>query len=283
LRRLDGWRKVRATADEESGMKIISLNAWGGAVHDALVEWLPSCGADVLCLQEVTRTPGLGGWTSFDDGERSLSQRASLLADVQRALPRHQTMFLASDAGPITSPEGRRHRQDFGIAVVVDERFPVIAHDSLFVHGGFADHDEWVVDDRPRVAQGVRVFDRAADRAVAVVHLHGLRDRRGKGDTPARRAQADRLLELVTRLRERDELVVVCGDLNLLPCSDTFARLGSLGLVDLVGEADTRTSHYGKDVRHASYLLVSDPGAVRSFDVLAAPEVSDHRPLVLEV
>jgi endonuclease/exonuclease/phosphatase family metal-dependent hydrolase len=91
------------------------------------------------------------------------------------------------------------------------------------------------------------------------------------------------LVQLVTRLRESDDLTVVCGDLNLLPGSDTFSALDSIGLVDLVRDADTRTSHYGKHLRHASYLLVSDPSLVRTFEILSAPEVSDHRALVLEV
>ncbi len=59
--------------------------------------------------------------------------------------------------------------------------------------------------------------------------------------------------------------------------------LGDLGLVDLVGTADTRTASYPRPVRHASYLLVSDPAAVRRFEVVAEPEVSDHRALLLEV
>jgi hypothetical protein len=56
-----------------------------------------------------------------------------------------------------------------------------------------------------------------------------------------------------------------------------------VGLVDLVGTADTRTSRYAKPVRHASYLLVSDPAAVRRFAVVAEPEVSDHRALLLDL
>lgn len=36
-------------------------------------------------------------------------------------------------------------------------------------------------------------------------------------------------------------------------------------------------------VRHASYLLVSDPDAVTNFEIVAEPEVSDHRALVLDV
>lgn len=264
-------------------MRIVSLNAWGGAVLEPLLAWLPSAGADVLCLQEVTRTPGVTGWTEFADGERVLPQRADLLGDVATALPRHRGTFLPSDTGPVTDGAGRVHRQEFGIAAFVADDVPVVAHTTAFVHGAFTEHDAWPTGDRPRTAHALRVLDRAAGRFVTVVHLHGVRDPQGKGDTPARREQARRLAALVAQARGADDLVVVCGDLNLLPDSATFAVLRDAGLVDLVGTADTRTSRYTKPVRHASYLLVSDPHAVRAFTVLAEPEVSDHRALVLDV
>nr|GID36915.1 hypothetical protein Aca09nite_34210 [Actinoplanes campanulatus] len=76
---------------------------------------------------------------------------------------------------------------------------------------------------------------------------------------------------------------MVCGDLNLLPGSETFAVLAETGLTDLVRDADTRTSRYPKPVRHASYLLISDVTAVKRFEVLAEPEVSDHRALILDI
>lgn len=265
-------------------MRIISLNTWGGACFDGLMAWLPTAGGDVLCLQEVTRTPGLTGWTRFTDEERALPQRANLFEDVRGVLPSHQGIFHANDAGPVLDDGGVVHRQDFGLAVLVAEHLRLVDHRSTFVHGTFVEHAAaWPSSGRPRRAQGVRVLDREGGRVVTVIHLHGLRDRVGKGDTPARLAQAARLARLVTELRGRDDLVVVCGDLNVLPDSQTFDVLGELGLVDLVGEADTRTSLYPKPVRHADYLLVSDPTEVKGFEVLAAPEVSDHRPLVLDV
>ncbi|MEU4689211.1 endonuclease/exonuclease/phosphatase family protein [Actinoplanes sp. NPDC023714] len=265
-------------------MRIVTVNAWGGALADELLRWLPASGADVVCLQEVTRTPGLTGWTRFADGERSLPQRADLFDDVRAALPRHQGLFLASDSGPVHDDAGVRHRQDFGIATFVSERLPVAGVDSAFVHGAFTDHAEWTIADRPRVALAVRVIDpEAGGRAVWVVQVHGLRDPAGKGDTPARRRQATVLADLVTRIRGPHDLVVLGGDLNLLPGSETFAILAAAGLTDLVGDADTRTSSYPKPVRHASYLLVSDVAAVRRFEVLKTPEVSDHRALVLEI
>lgn len=264
-------------------MRIASVNAWGGALAGELLAWLAASAADILCLQEVTRTPGLTGWTRFTDGERSLPQRATLLDDVRGVLPRHQAFFVTSDCGPVHDDTGRSHRQDFGLATLAGDDLPVVGLDSVFVHGQFTDHLEWAVADRPRIALAVRTVDRSSGRPVCVVQVHGLRDPLGKADTPARRSQADRLADLIRRVREPKDLVVVCGDFNVLPDSETFTVLADLGLTDLVGTADTRTSNYRKPVRHASYLLVSDLAAVKRFEIAAEPEVSDHRALILDI
>ena len=263
-------------------MRILSLNVWGGAMRDALLPWLGSSDVDVLCLQEVTRTPGLDGWTTFADDERELAQRADLFADVGGVLPGHQGHFLASDSGPVEA-RGREWEQDFGVATFVHARVPLIATHSTFVHGAYTRHHAWAGRDRPRAAHAVRVVDRRSARAVTVVQLHGLRDPAGKHDTPARRAQAERLADFVSSCRGDGDTVVVCGDLNVLPDSETFDVLGGVGLADLVGDTDTRTSQYDKPVRHASYMLVSDPAQVHAFEVVVAPEVSDHRALRLEI
>ncbi len=263
-------------------MRIVSLNAWGGARYDDLAAWLPAVAADVVCLQEVTRTPGLDGWTRFEDDARALPQRADLMADVQGALPGHTGWFAVSDTGPVADEAGTVHRQHFGLGMFLAPGTLAVRRTAAHVHGGYVDHGAaWPHTGRPRVAQVARLHDGAG--FVTLGHLHGLRDDAGKGDSPARRAQAERLAALVEEVREPGDLVVVCGDLNLLPGSETFAILGGIGLSDLVGEADTRTSSYPKPVRHASYLLVSDPAAVRRFEVLAEPEVSDHRALVLDL
>lgn len=263
-------------------MRIVSLNAWGGAMFDALNPWLLSCEADVVCLQEMTKTPGPRGWTQFADGERTLPQRADLFADVADLLPGHEGHFLASDSGPVTDEDGQHWQQEFGIATFVHGRIPVDGETSAFIHGSFTEHATWPATDRPRAAHAVRFADPGTSTTFAVVNLHGLRDAAGKGDTRARQAQAQQIAELVST-SEAADAIVVCGDFNLLPDSETFEVLGRMGLVDLVGHADTRTSQYRKPVRHASYLLVSDPSRVRDFQIVATPEVSDHRPLVVDL
>lgn len=264
-------------------MKIVSVNAWCGVMFEPFIDWLSSCDADVICLQEVTRVAGLDGWARFDDGERRLEQRANLFADAIRALPNHQGWFLANDAGPVTDGEGRSHQQDFGLATFVHERLPVIGTEASFVLHDFQDQERWAVTDRARLAHAVRVHDRDRQRSVTVTHLHGVRDESGKHDTPNRRLQALALSDLVERVRKPGDITVVAGDFNLLPDSETFEILGRIGLVDLVGTSDTRSSSYRKPIRSANYLLVSDPDAVKTFEIHRHPEVSDHCPLVLEL
>jgi endonuclease/exonuclease/phosphatase family metal-dependent hydrolase len=49
------------------------------------------------------------------------------------------------------------------------------------------------------------------------------------------------------------------------------------------GFTSTRSAHYKKPGRFADYMLISDPGALRGFEVVYDPEVSDHCPLLLEL
>ncbi len=263
-------------------VRVVSLNAWCGGMLEPLMQWLPGCGADVLCVQEVTWTPGHDGWVTYLDADRTSRQRSSLFDDLRRALPQHQAHFFTCDTGPVRGEDGETHRQHFGIATLVAPHLAIIGGEASFVHGDFVHHDEWPSEDRGRIAHGVRVVDDEGLTAT-VTHLHGVRMASGKGDTPQRRRQAEQVAALVGRVRRPGDVVVVAGDLNILPDSETFDVLGRAGLTDLVGRADTRTSTYTKPLRHADYVLVSDPDAVAAFEILAAPEVSDHRPLMLDL
>ncbi len=249
---------------------------------EPLARWLPTCGADVLCLQEVTWTPGHSGWVTYADGDRTSRQRSSLFDDVRQALPGHQAQFFTCDTGPVQCEDGVIRRQHFGIATFVAPHLAVVGGEVAFVHGGFAHHDAWPAQDRGRLAHAIRVVDDGGSCAT-VAHFHGVRMASGKNDTPQRRTQAERVAALIGRVRQAGDVVVAAGDMNILPNSETFEVLAKIGLTDLVGQSDTRTSAYVKPVRHASYLLVSDVNAAAAFQVVATPEVSDHRPLALDL
>lgn len=268
------------------GLRIISLNAWGGKLYAPLMPYLADAGADILCLQEVVRTPdATSEWMFYRDRDLELPQRANLFDEMARILPNHNAFFSPTARGDLFDADNRIIASEFGLATYVRESLPVIGQASDFIHGDFSPHG-WGPHPRARNAHAVRLYDYAGDRAVTVVQLHGLRDPDGKGDTPARDAQADRLVELIERIRRPGEALVVCGDFNLLPDSRTFDWLSTIGLTDLLttrGFADTRTSHYAKPGRYADYMLVSPEVDVARFDVVAEPEVSDHRALLLEL
>ena len=267
-----------------SGLRLLCLNAWGGRLAGPLLDWLGDADPDVLCLQEVTRAPvPHPGPLWFREGAEPLLQRPDLFEDVRAALPGHEAVFCPSMRGDLFDAEGRAVRSEFGIATFVRRDRPIVGQVQGFVHGDFRP-DGWGPPPVPRSLHGVRLGPSGAhERASRVAHLHGLRDPAGKRDTPARAAQAERIVGLLGALGAADEPLILCGDLNLLPSSATFERLAALGLRDLVGDADTRTSHYRKTPRSADYLLVTPDVPVARFEVVAAPEVSDHRPLRLEL
>jgi len=266
-------------------LRILSLNAWGGRIHDPLLRYLAAVDADVLCLQEVVRTPASSAdWLTYRDADVELPQRANLYEEIRAVLPDHDAFFAPVARGELFDGE-IPVPSEFGLATFVRWSHAVIGQSQDFIHGAFL-HDQWGPHPRARNAHGVRIFDYAAGAPITIVQLHGLRDPAGKHDTPTRVAQADALVDFIGRVWPGDERLVVCGDLNVLPDSVTFEKLATLGLSDLVvgrGFNDTRTSLYQKPGRYADYMLVTSDVDVSYFEPVAAPEVSDHRALVLEI
>ncbi|MDL2406604.1 endonuclease/exonuclease/phosphatase family protein [Rhizobium calliandrae] len=266
-------------------MRIVSLNVWGGLLHEPLMRYLVEAEADVLCLQEVTRTQGAHpDWLDYRDHGVELPQRANLFEEIGAALPTHDAFFSPTARGDLFDGE-ERVVSEFGLATFVRKSYPVIGQASDFVHGEFS-AGGWGAHPRSRNAHCIRLFDYEKGFAITIAQIHGLRDIDGKGDTPDRHAQADALVKLIGQVRKGDERLVVCGDFNVLPGSVTFDALGALGLSDLItsrGHRDTRTSYYRKEPRFADYMLVTPAVEVIAFDAVAEPEVSDHRALLLDL
>lgn len=264
-------------------MRIACLNGWGGKLHEPLIAYVRGLSPDILCLQEVVHSPGTElEWLTYRDGDHVLPQRANFFREVAAALPDHAAIFCPSAQGLLWDDD-RPVPSQWGLATFVRKSLPIIGQVQGFVHGGFSPHD---FGDHPRSrgAHVVRVYDFERERTVCVAHMHGLRDPGGKMDTPARHLQAHRLNDLVRSVVELDDALVVCGDFNVEPASETLAILGGIGLTELVtsrGFAGTRTSHYRKPGRFADYMLVNDRVEIADFAVVREPEISDHCPLVL--
>ncbi|MFV2052240.1 endonuclease/exonuclease/phosphatase family protein [Aliiroseovarius sp. YM-037] len=261
------------------------LNGWGGKLFGELLAYIEKEAPDILCLQEVLQSPGTEkDWLTYRDGDFTLPQRANFFRDVSSALPDHVAVFCPAAQGALWDGD-RPILSQWGLATFIHKSLPVIGQVQGFVHkdyssDGYGDHP------RSRGAHGIRVYDHEANRSVSVTHMHGLRDLNGKMDTPERGEQAQRLLDLSRQVSGPEDVVVICGDFNIEPGSETLAVLADAGLTELVtgrGFESTRTSHYKKPGRFADYMLINNEEAVKRFDVVHVPEVSDHCPLVLEL
>jgi endonuclease/exonuclease/phosphatase family metal-dependent hydrolase len=266
-------------------MRIVSLNAWGGRLGNVLLDWIAAAAPDVLCLQEVVHTPGTDSEVlTYRDGEHVLEQRANLYREVCRALPGHAATFCPAARGDLWQGDAAI-ASDWGIATFVRGDLPVVGQRQDFVFKTFSP-DGFGAHPRSRTAHALRLYDPAALRYLSITQMHGLRDPRGKIDTPERLSQAERLIDLCRSVTRSGDVRVVCGDFNVAPDSATLTRLAATGLTELVTlfrHPGTRTSHYPKPGRHADYMLISDPALVRRFEVVRQPEVSDHAPLLLEI
>jgi len=266
-------------------VKIMSLNAWGGRLYDELAAFIAAQAPDVLCLQEVVRTAGAPGpWLTYRDHGIELPQRANLFDDIAAILPSHDAVFCPAAQGDLWDAD-RALPSQWGLATFVRSEIPVTAQAHGFVHGEFSPHG-YGAHPRSRTAHAVRLFDYATDRAVTIAHMHGLRDPGGKHNTPERLAQAHRLVSLTRSVASPSDAIVMCGDFNVLPGSETFEVLKAFGMTDLVtgrGFGSTRTAWYSKPEPFADYMLVNAAVRVKDFNVVTQPEVSDHCPLWLEI
>ncbi|GAB5558501.1 MAG: endonuclease/exonuclease/phosphatase family protein [Synoicihabitans sp.] len=259
------------------------LNGWGGKLHDRLLPYLQAVDPDVLCLQEVVHTPTTKKpWLTYRDGDHVLPQRANFYRDIANNLPGHTGVFCAAARGVLWDDQTEIPSY-WGLATWVRQTYPVIAQKQTFVHKTFSPHT-YGDHPRSRPAHAVRVFDYEKDRPITIAHMHGLRDLRGKIDTAERAQQAKVFLDLARDVSTDDDPVVLCGDFNVGPQSETLEILGNAGFTELVTSRThqgTRNSLYPKPEKYADYLLVNDAVEVMEFDVVFEPEVSDHCPLIL--
>lgn len=268
-------------------IKVVSLNCWGGRIP-AVVDFLRKVDADVCCLQEVYSAPPETPSPLTFEQQDELPAYSRLFEELKEGWPQHQAFFSPHSQGHLHDGATTEYPVRYGIATFVKDTLPVVEQASKFVFGRYRAH-AWGEPPLPRTAHCIRVHESESRTETVIAHMHGLWERRGKIDTNEREGQVRKLRDLVQGLCDygafRSERVVICGDFNVLPDSYTVKLLQNHGLREMVTEnglTDTRTSYYKKQPRYADYMFVSPMLKVMGFEVIEDPEVSDHRPLLLE-
>lgn len=272
-------------------LRIVSLNCWGGRIYQPLLQFLIDVNADVFCLQEMySAPPNVPSPLFYSNGRpdrpyENLPVYPSLFEDIRARLPDYDARFYPAAQGYLDDGTTTEHKVQYGIATFVRNDLPIIGERVGFVHDAYRPY-AWGEPPLPRNAHSVRLWRYDADKPIVIAHMHGMWQQHGKGDSPQRETQAIAFATQIHSTRHGGDDTVACGDFNVLPNSVTFQALNELSLRDLVvanGYTDTRTSYYPGNPRYADYMLTSLGLQIEKFDILAKPEISDHRPLILDL
>lgn len=252
-------------------MKLVSLNCWCGRKFRPLLSFIEREARDVdmFCFQEMMDAPR--HYPEYED-------RADLMTQVEKLLPDFESFFHPMIDGVL--PDGSLVDRDLPVGQAMFMRRGIehgVAKD-LFVYRTYNDVIDSDISSIPRNVQYVTLT--GLKRPLNVLNFHGLWWNSSKDDNDHRLEQSRRILELLDTLEGE---VILTGDFNLKPETESLALLERRlrNLVKEFGVTDTRTSLYGKPIRHADYMLASEGITAKSLDVPNLP-ISDHRPMVLE-
>ncbi len=233
----------------------------------ALLEFLKShTDVDVFCFQEVWN----GGEHMLDkkSGGSWLEKRSpTLLSDLRSVMSGYHARF-------------RPHFYDFyGLALFIKNGLEIVDEGEIYIYKekGWVSPEE--AGNHARTLQYVTI--QMSEGPLTIVHVHGLWNGKGKGDSDDRLEQSRRIVDFVSALGHPFVLV---GDFNLRPDTESLKMIEGIGVRNLISEygiTSTRTSHYTKPEKFADYAFVSEGITVNDFKVLP-DEVSDHAPLYIE-
>jgi endonuclease/exonuclease/phosphatase family metal-dependent hydrolase len=255
------------------GMKLISLNAWGGKVHDPLMKFIQHHARemDVFCFQEVyqceeRQTLERGASDLYGELEETLSDFDGFHSPSQT---------LTDEFGTMT----------YGLGMFVRKGIPVLDRGT---------YEIFRLDEYPELGlpEGMRLWNRLlqyvtvklGDKEVSLFNFHGMWTGGGKDDAPVRLQQSSRIREFFS---EHTRAKIICGDFNLNPQTQSIKLLeeGMRNLIKESGITSTRSHFYKrfdeKDKHYADYILVSPEISVNEFKVIQEP-ISDHLPLYLD-
>lgn len=254
-------------------MKILTLNIWGGrAGKENLLAFLRtrSKDTDIFCLQEVWSAP-------YEHLEGALVAKFPIHHQNIMVYGKQEIAALLPEYEYFFHPN---HLDDYGLMILVRKGIEVSGSGDIFVHKYREFVPEGDVGHHARNVQYVTLRDRG--KATTICNFHGLWNGKGKGDSEDRITQSKNIVTFVNGL---DGEVVLCGDFNLLPDTESIKILENAGFINLVTEyriTSTRTSYYTKPEKFADYIFVNKSVTVKNFKVLP-DEVSDHSPLCVEI
>lgn len=250
-------------------MKIITLNTWGGrAGKEGLLSFFDKNknDTDIFCLQEIWSAP-----YEHIQGQKvggTELRNSEVMTDGYQAICNTLNNFT-----PYFKPH---HGDHYGLLILVKNNIEVKVEGEVFVHKHKGYVPEGDIGNHARNIQFVTFEFQGSP--LTVINFHGLWNGKGKTDTEDRVQQSNNIKEFIKGIQGN---VLLCGDFNLLPDTESISIIEKIGLRNLIKEkgiTSTRTSHYTKPDKFADYIFISSNLNVVDFKVLP-DEVSDHSAL----
>lgn len=248
-------------------MKLITLNAWGGRVQEPFDAFLNANvdDVDVFCFQEVYKNSNME--------LVEYMEHLTVVPDLYEKLSIKLKNYVGVFCGVIGD--------DYGIATFVKKDSQILSVDEVMLYESahfLTKASEG--DDHTRKMQWLKI--KTKEKEYIVMHVHGHWTGKNKNDNPARLEQSQAIVDVIRKYRGMP--IILCGDFNLRPDTESVKMLEREGMINLVSESgvtSTRTSLYPKPERFADYIFISPRIKVKDFKVL--PDVvSDHSPLYLD-
>ena len=239
-------------------MKLISLNIWGGRIHQPLRDFINRHkNVDIFCFQEI-----------YHNAPDQMTENArqpvlNIFNEIKGLLPEHNAFFR-----PVL-------RDCYGIGMFVKKSINVLEEGDIIIH------------DRPEIISGGAhsrnlqwANCRSNNKTFHIINVHGLWNGMGKTDTADRITQSQKIKNFVSSVSNPK---VLCGDFNLRPDTQSIQMLedGLTNLIKKFNISSTRTSFYDKSEKFADYAFISPDVKINDFRILP-DEVSDHAAMYLE-
>jgi endonuclease/exonuclease/phosphatase family metal-dependent hydrolase len=241
-------------------MKLIQLNTWSCKLSTEIVRLFDQEKPDITCLQEVVSA-------EFD---------GKILDTIDNILDAHA--FADNYYTPLVEFSFMHHRAKRGNMIV--SQLPIVNSAEHWTHGEYTEDFDYVDSGGYNVARNIAHAE--IDTPQGIVHvltLHGYHIKEHKdGNEDTLRA----CRELVEYAATLDGPVVITGDFNLAPTSDSIRLVdGSFRNLTSEYKLATTRNHLTSKTEVCDYIFVNDKILVNDFrmsDIIA----SDHNALVLD-
>lgn len=240
-------------------MKLMTLNVWQGRLERVLLKHLETLNCDFACMQEAV------------DYEAQSGGLVSTYQKIGKSLKLDEQFF-----SPLTAMKLGNRSITFGN--VVYSSIPFSQTSTIFTRGEYKDDFDFGMDD-----YNIRAFQHALvevdGKKLHILNHHGHHiDAHKLGDEETLR----QVLQIVDYIKRLEGAVILCGDFNLAPESESIKRLNKvLHNLPIIHSLRTTRSRLTYKNEVCDYIFVNDEIAVKDFS-MDEVIISDHNALVLD-